>query len=142
MPEDPKRPLPVHNPQKDHRDIVFSHPSEEEFAKILDFFAIEWDYEPTTFPLRWDEDGNVLEAFSPDFYLVDQDEYIELTTLRQRLIRFKRKKLARLRELYPEVSARLWTRRDFNRFLERFEMEDRSEDLIGQQASRNSRNDG
>ena len=51
----------------------FAHPSEEEFARMLDFYQIKWLYEPKTFPLEWDSEGNITVAFSPDFYLPEQD---------------------------------------------------------------------
>ena len=60
----------------------FAHPTEEAFAHILDYYGIAWDYEPRTFALHWDDEGNVTEAFSPDFYLPEQNLYVELTTLR------------------------------------------------------------
>ena len=60
----------------------FAHESEAEFARILTFYGIHWDYEPRSFPLR-EQDGQLLEAFTPDFYLPDYDQYIELTTIRQ-----------------------------------------------------------
>jgi hypothetical protein len=126
--------VPISHPVVCREEIAFSHPSEEEFARVLDFYGIEWRYEPTTFPLEWDEDGNVLEAFSPDFYLVQQDLYVELTTLRQKLMRFKHRKIRRLRELYPDVNIRLWNRRDFERFLERLGIDGRREQLVGQEA--------
>lgn len=128
------RPVPIHNRIPCRQEISFSHPSEEEFACILDFYGIEWRYEPTTFPLEWDEEGNVLEAFSPDFYLVQQDLYVELTTLRQKLMRFKHRKIRRLRELYPDINIRLWNRKDYERFLERFGIDGRRQHLVGQEA--------
>ena len=128
------QPAPISNPVLDRDEITFSHPSEEEFAHVLDFYGIEWRYEPTTFPLEWDEDGNVLEAFSPDFYLVQQDLYVELTTLRRRLMRLKHRKIRRLKELYPDVNIRLWNRSDFERFLERFGIDSRREHLVGREA--------
>ena len=128
------RPRPIQNPPVKREDIVFPHPSETEFARILDFFGIEWRYEPTTFPLKWDEKGSVLEAFSPDFYLVQEDLYVELTTLRQRLMRIKHQKIRRVRELYPEVNIRLWARQDFTRFLEHLGLEERSAGLVGKEA--------
>jgi hypothetical protein len=134
MPTDSIRPLPIDNPPIERDKIVFSHPSEQELAQVLDFFGVEWRYEPTTFPLQWDERGNVSEAFSPDFYLVEQDLYIELTTLRQRLIRIKHRKIRRLKELYPDVNIKLWNRKDFERFLERFGLEQRGQALIGKDA--------
>jgi hypothetical protein len=128
------RAFPIENPVVRREEIVFSHPSEEEFAHVLDFYGIEWRYEPTTFPLEWDEEGNVLEAFSPDFYLVQQDLYVELTTLRQKLMRIKHRKIRRLRELYPGVNVRLWNRKDFECFLERFGIDGRRKHLVGQEA--------
>ena len=80
---------------------AFAHASEAELARILDFYDVAWEYEPHTFPILYDRDGAVLESFSPDFYLPDLDLYIELTTLKQRLVRKKNRKLRRLRDLYP-----------------------------------------
>ncbi len=82
-------------------------------ARILDFYAVRWEYEPQTFPILWNIDGAVVESFSPDFYLPDLDLYLEMTTLRQRLVRKKNRKLRRLRELYPSVNIKLFYARDF-----------------------------
>jgi hypothetical protein len=91
----------------------FAHESEAELARILDFYAVSWEYEPHTFPILWNLDGDVLESFSPDFYLPDLDLYLELTTLRQKLVRKKNRKLRRLRELYPGIRIKLFYARDF-----------------------------
>ena len=82
-------------------------------ARILDFYAVRWEYEPDTFPILWNLDGDVVESFSPDFYLPDLDLYLEMTTLRQRLVRKKNRKLRRLRELYPAINIKLFYARDF-----------------------------
>jgi hypoxanthine phosphoribosyltransferase len=92
--------------------VHFAHESEAEFASILDFYGIAWEYEPRSFPLRW-EDDQVVEAFTPDFFLPDLDLYIELTTLRQELITEKHHKLRLARELYPEVNFKLLNKRDY-----------------------------
>jgi hypothetical protein len=91
----------------------FAHPSEAEFAAILDFYCLEWQYEPRTFPLRRDAAGRVTESFTPDFYLPELDLYIELTTLKQSLVTKKNRKLRRLRELYPDVKIKLLYNRDY-----------------------------
>jgi len=109
---------------------TFSHPSEAEFARILDFYQITWEYEPRTFILRQDEQGHVIEAFSPDFYLPEQDLYIELTTMEQRLITKKHRKLRRLRELYPEINIKLLNRADFKQMMVKYEL-DNNDELIG-----------
>jgi len=79
---------------------------------VLDFYQTPWEHEPMTFPLEWDEEGRVITAFSPDFYLCDEDLYIELTTMRQSLVTKKNRKLRLLRELYPGVKCKLMYRRD------------------------------
>jgi hypoxanthine phosphoribosyltransferase len=91
----------------------FAHASEAEFARILDFYQVAWQYEPYVFPILWSLDGDVLESFAPDFYLPELDLYIEMTTLRQKLVRKKNRKLRRLRELYPDVRIKLFYARDF-----------------------------
>jgi hypothetical protein len=92
---------------------TFAHASEAEMARILDFYAVRWEYEPHTFPILWNLDGAVVESFSPDFYLPDLDCYLEMTTLRQKLVRKKNRKLRRLRELYPDLDVKLFYARDF-----------------------------
>ena len=82
-------------------------------ARILDFYEVRWEYEPHTFPILWNLDGAVVESFSPDFYLPDLDLYLEMTTLRQKLVRKKNRKLRRLRELYPDLNIKLFYARDF-----------------------------
>ncbi len=95
----------------------FAHPSEAEFARILDFYRIPWQYEPRSFPLRYAPDGRVIEQFTPDFYLPELDLYIELTTLKQSLVTRKNRKLRRLRELYPEIKIKLLYKRDIRSLL-------------------------
>jgi hypothetical protein len=91
----------------------FAHASEAELARILDFYEVRWEYEPHVYPILWSLDGEVLESFAPDFYLPELDLYVELTTLRQRLVRKKNRKLRRLRELYPDIRIKLFYARDF-----------------------------
>jgi len=92
---------------------AFAHASEAEFARILDYYQVHWEYEPHTFPILWNLDGKVVESFAPDFYLPDLDLHVELTTLRQSLVRKKNRKLRRLRELYPGIRIKLFYARDF-----------------------------
>ncbi|NUQ38064.1 MAG: hypothetical protein HUU23_09755 [Caldilineales bacterium] len=93
-------------------EITFQHPSEKEFARLLNFYGIRWEYEPRVFPLTRAADGRVLSAFAPDFYLPDQDLYIELTTQSTRLNNLKNRKVRRLQELYPTINIKLLNRRD------------------------------
>ena len=102
----------------------FAHESEAEFARILTFYGIRWEYEPRSFPLR-EEDGQLLEAFTPDFYLPDYDQYLELTTLRQSLATYKNRKLRLMRERYPDVNVKLLNRRDLFTLLAKFGIDPR-----------------
>ena len=95
----------------------FANPAELEYAKVLDWYGIPWAYEPTTFVLERDEEGRVVEAFTPDFYLPDQDLYLEVTVMKQSLVTRKNRKL---RELYPEIKIKLFYERDFERLAARF----------------------
>ena len=103
----------IPNPKRSEGEpLPFSHPAEEAFARVLDFYQIRWEYEPTTFPLQWDKEGNVIAAFSPDFYLVDEDLYVELTTMKQSLVTKKNRKLRLLHKLYPHIRCKLMYRKD------------------------------
>jgi len=101
------------------KSISFAHPSEEDFAKLLDFYCIEWLYEPRSFPLKWEGD-KIAEMFTPDFYLPELDLYVELTTLKQNLLTEKNRKLRQLRELYPEINVRLLNKNDFLKLLAKY----------------------
>jgi hypothetical protein len=92
---------------------AFGHPSEEMFANLLDFYRIPWDYEPRSFPLQWDKDGNVVEAFTPDFYLPEFDLYVELTTMKQSLVTRKNRKVKLLRAIYPHVNIQVFYQKDY-----------------------------
>jgi hypothetical protein len=108
-----RKPEPIPNPKRiDEGPCSFSHPAERAFAAVLDFYRIHWEYEPTTFPLEWDCEGNITAAFTPDFYLIEEDLYVELTTMKQSLVTQKNRKLRRLHELYPDVKCKLMYRKD------------------------------
>ncbi len=94
--------------------------AESEFASFLDFYNIPFEYEPRTFTLKADSEGKIIEAFTPDFYLPDQDLYIELTTMKQSLVTRKNRKVRELRRLYPEINIRIFYQRDFYNLLAKF----------------------
>ena len=94
-----------------------------ECAKVLDYYGVPWEYEPKTFVLEEDEDGRVVEAFKPDFYLPEQDLYVEVTVMKQSLVTRKNRKLRKLRERYPDVRIKLFYKRDIERLAERYQLE-------------------
>lgn len=139
MAEGTKNPstAPAHEPiphNSGNAAPVFIHPIEEAFARILDFYGVTWEYEPTTFPLQWDDAGHVIEAFTPDFYLPEQSLYIELTTLRPKLMLRKNHKLKRIKALYPEVNIKLLKRRELRNMMLRFGMVEEAEKILGTDA--------
>ena len=98
----------------------FAHDSEAELARVLDFYQVSWRYEPDVFPISWSPAGAVIESFAPDFYLPELELYVELTTLRQTLVRKKNRKLRLLRQLYPEVRVKLLYARDFRALMVKY----------------------
>jgi hypoxanthine phosphoribosyltransferase len=100
----------------------FVNEVELECAKMLDFYGVPWEYEPRTFVLEQAEDGRVTRAFTPDFYLPEQDLYVEVTVMRQALVTRKNRKLRELRRLYPDVKVKLFYRRDIERLVQRLQL--------------------
>ncbi len=122
--------------EPNHNASRFSHPAEEAFARILDFYGIQWVYEPRTFPLEWDPGGNITDAFTPDFYLPEQDLYIELTTLRPKLAQYKNRRMRRMKELYPEINIKLFKRRDLRNLMIKFGLWDEAQKIVGTDAQK------
>ena len=99
---------------------VFQNEAELECAKILDYYGVPWLYEPRTFELEVDENGRVLEAFAPDFYLPEQDLYLEITVMKQSLVTRKNRKLRKMKERYPDTNVKLFYKRDIERLGQRY----------------------
>ncbi|HYO60707.1 MAG TPA: hypothetical protein VEU29_02285 [Actinomycetota bacterium] len=121
--DDSPAPLP-------HESVDFAHNSERQFAKLLDFYEIEWDYEPTTFDIDWDRQGNATQRFSPDFYLPAFDLYIEITTLNQKLVTKKNRKARRLMTLYPDVKCKILYQKDYLNLLIKYGLEEPSQGAL------------
>ncbi|MFC1899778.1 hypoxanthine phosphoribosyltransferase [Chloroflexota bacterium] len=106
-------------PLRQVRSVTFANPSEKDLAQIMDFYNIEWVYEPKSFPLSW-EDGKITGMFTPDFYLPALDLYIEVTTLKQSSATKKNRKLRLLKNLYPEVKIMLLHKSEYAQLLVRY----------------------
>ena len=111
----------------------FAHNSERQFAKLLDFYGVVWEYEPRTFVLETDRDGNPVQAFTPDFHLPAYGCFIEITTLNQKLVTKKNRKARRLRELHPDVEIKVLYQRDYLHLLVKYGLEPPSQllDALG-----------
>ncbi|MPZ68980.1 MAG: hypothetical protein GEU71_05570 [Actinobacteria bacterium] len=94
---------------------------------MLDFYQIDWEYEPTTFDIEWNKSGTATQRFSPDFYLPSFDLYIEITTLNQKLVTKKNRKARRLMELYPDVKCRILYQKDYLNLLVKYGLEEPSQ---------------
>ena len=112
--------------QRPSDTLRFAHASERQFAKLLDFYEIGWEYEPTSFDIEWDDEGSVTQRFTPDFYLPEFDLYIEITTLNQKLVTKKNRKVRRLRERYPEIRCKIFYQRDYLSLVTKYDLEDTS----------------
>ncbi len=51
--------------------------------------------------------------------------YIEVTTMSQKLVTRKNRKVRRLRELYPDVSVKIFYQRDYVQLLAKYGLEGR-----------------
>ena len=102
---------------------AFANDAERECARVLDYYGVPWEYEPRTFVLEEDGDGRTVEAFTPDFYLPEQDLYVEITVMKQSLVTRKNRKLRKLRQRYPDVKVKLFYKRDIARLAERYRLE-------------------
>jgi hypoxanthine phosphoribosyltransferase len=100
----------------------FANRIELECARILDYYGIRWDYEPQSFVLERDDEGRIVSAFTPDFYLPEQNLFIEVTVMKQSLVTRKNRKLRELRRLYPHVRIKLFYRRDIERLAQRYRL--------------------
>ena len=106
--------------------VDFAHGSERQFAQLLDFYQIEWEYEPRSFDLEFDADGNPTQRFTPDFHLPQWDLYIEITTMNQKLVTKKNRRVRRLKELYPEINCKIFYQRDYLSLVTKYGLEDRA----------------
>lgn len=105
----------------------FAHNSERQFARLLDFYQIEWLYEPRSFDIEWDKHGVATQRFTPDFYLPQFDLYVEITTLNQKLVTKKNRKARKLRALYPDIKIKILYQRDYLNLLVRYGLEEPSQ---------------
>ncbi len=82
-----------------------------------------WVYEPRSFVLEWDELGYPLSMFTPDFYLPDDDLYVEVTTMSQKLVTRKNRKVRLLKHLHPHVGCKVLYQRDYLHLVVKYGLE-------------------
>lgn len=90
------------------KPIEFFHVCEEEFARMLDARDISWRYKPRTFAVEWDEEGNFVDCFTPDFYLTANEMYIALMAPDRNVSNTKIRHVKMLRRQHPEIRIELF----------------------------------
>ncbi len=105
-------------------EVEFAHNSERQFARLLDFYGIEWAYEPRSFALAWDDAGEPTRWFTPDFYLPDDDVFIEITTMNQKLVTKKNRKVRLLVQHHPDVRCKILYQRDYLHLVQKYGLEE------------------
>lgn len=93
--------------------VDFAHNSERQFALLLDFYEVPWSYEPNSFAIEFDDEGEPVKFFAPDFYLPDEDRYVEITTMNQKLVTKKNAKIRKLALHHPHINCRILYLRDY-----------------------------
>lgn len=120
----------------------FGHPAEAALAKVLDYYAMPWMYEPHFFPLmvelpsgeeveyseallvdgKLPGDHRVTFGFQPDFYLPESGIYLECTMMKQSLTTRKNKKIRMAHELHGVRVKKIY-RRDFEILARQFNLD-------------------
>lgn len=98
----------VEDPVCTARPIEFAHAWEEEFARLLDAREVSWQYKPRTFAVEWDEEGNFVDCFTPDFYLPANGMFIALIAPDRSASNAKTRHVKLLRRQHPEIRIELF----------------------------------
>ena len=85
---------------------------------------MEWEYEPREFAIGFDSEGTPTKFFRPDFYLPEDDLYIEITTMSQKLVTKKNRKVRLLGEIHPEIECKVFYQRDYLSLLVKYGLEE------------------
>lgn len=96
----------------------FANSTQADFAGALDSYQIAWHYKPRTFAIEWDDDGNFVDSLTPDFYLPEYDQYVELASPEYRFAEKKRCVLL-LRRHHPEIRITLISPPEVDSLVER-----------------------
>src|SRR4029453_4538242 len=87
--------------------VGFADVFEEAFARTLDQHGIFWQYKHRTFAVEWDDEGNFVDSFTPDFYLPLFDLYVKLIVPNHHEAGAKARKVRLLRQQRPGLRIEL-----------------------------------
>lgn len=85
------------------KTIYFYSRWEANYARLLNYLGIKWEYEPKTFDL-----GS--QNYTPDFYLPNSDTYIEIKNF---LWKYSKIRDRKFRKLYPNIKLKLILKKDY-----------------------------
>lgn len=97
----------------------YAHEYEKKFAEILDTFDIEYEYEPKTFVIHSNGNGEIKKGFTPDFYLPEWNIYVEITSMHGNSCNKKNRKIEAIKNLY-DVDAVLLKKPKINKIFWKF----------------------
>lgn len=88
--------------REDLDNIFFRSSWESNIARYYNYIGVKWEYEPKTFIFETIKRGCV--SYTPDFYLVDEDKWIEVKGWMDDK---SKTKLKRFKKYYPEEYKKL-----------------------------------
>lgn len=90
--------------RKDISDTIYFYSRwEANFARLMDYLKIEWQYQPIVFDLK-------TQNYTPDFYLPSISIYIEVKNF---LWKYSRIRDNKFRKLYPNIKLQLLLKEDY-----------------------------
>ncbi len=90
--------------RKDISNRIYFHSRwEANYARVLNYLGVKWEYESRTFDLA-------TQNYTPDFYLPATDEYIEVKNFMWKYSKIRDEKF---RKLYPDIKLKLLMKEDY-----------------------------
>ena len=91
-------------------ELYFFSRWEANYARLLNYQGVRWVFQPRTFQLE-------TQKYTPDFYLPDSDEYIEIKNF---LSDYSKKRDEQFRKCFPDIKLRLVLKVDYLKLQARF----------------------
>ncbi len=90
--------------RKDISETIYFHSRwEANYARVLNYLGMKWEYEPKTFDLG-------TQNYTPDFYLPVTNEYIEVKNF---LWKYSKVRDEKFRKLYPNIKLKMILKEDY-----------------------------
>lgn len=97
--------------RKDISETIYFHSRwEANYARVLNYLGVKWEYEPKTFDLE-------TQNYTPDFYLPNTDEYIEVKNF---LWKYSKIRHDKFRKLHPKIKLTLLMKEDYLKLQNRY----------------------